>query len=71
MLLNYFLAQKLAESYMKELLGEAEDRRIVMQSLSRPTGKARRRMLWAWRLGGIGAVGLVAWGLVAALQGAG
>ena len=38
MLLNYFLAQKLAESYMKELLGEAEDRRIVAQSLSRPTG---------------------------------
>jgi len=71
MLLNYFLAQKLAESRMRELLGEAEGRRIAAQSLSRPTGKARRWRLWAWRLGGIGAVGLVAWGLVAALQGAG
>jgi|Deesub1362A_J573_1020465.scaffolds.fasta_scaffold13319_1 hypothetical protein len=66
MLWNYYLAQKLAESHMRDLLGEAEAHRFARAIPSRP--EAKRWALWAWRVGGAGGAGLLLWGLISAIR---
>lgn len=70
-MLDHFLAQKLAEFRAGEILRAAEGRRLVRQAVRAQERELGFGARWAWRVGGLGAVGLVAWGLIAAFKGAG